>query len=879
MRRPERWSGSRPEPAPESDPRPTPEPTSASAPRARPGVTSLLASRAARTHRKAWAAVFAALVLTSALLGTFALAVVSAALGHAPVERYAGADLVVAGDQNTRYTAKPWGSEPETATTGLTERVRVPEAALGVVRAVPGVEAAVADRVFPVGVKGASATGRPWDAARLAPFTLLEGRAPQRPGEVVVGAGRARTGERVALRVDGEDTAYRVVGVAEGPRAAVYFTARRARDLAGRAGTVDAIGVVAAPGVSADKLYGRVRDAVDEAKLRAAGNRAEGDSAGLRVLTGDGRATAEHLAAAPARATLLEALGAIAGTVAMIAVLVVSSTIVQALRQRGHELGLLRAVGATPRQLRGAVGREVGRVAVAASAVGAILAVPAYVGLRALLDARGALPDGLHLPLPPWLLAAPLVTAAVTVLVARLSALFAVGRAAKVRPAEALRESPPGTPRRVTGLVLLGVGVTAAGAAATQHGQAAAAAASGAAVSMVVACAVLGPWIATGAMRMLGSPLRRFGGPGGRLAAANCAASATRLGAAITPIVLVTAFSVVQLAAGATLTHEARAQAREAARADLVVRADGGLPSGALDRIRSVPGVAAATEVVPSTVVLARKEAGSPLLERLPVLGVTPERLTRALDPDVREGGIGGLRPGTVALSADRARALDAKPGSTVALRFGDGAAGRLRVVAVYERGLGTGDFLLSRDEVLRHTSGAGAARVLVATDGRAGTARAVGAAVPGARVEPGAGAVRAAARVEPQDQALGEVVGAAAVGAIGAFTVVAVLSTLTLISVGRRPELALLRRAGAARAQLRRMLHAEAAAIAFTGLVVGAAAALVPLLAFSLSFTGTLPHLPPVQAFLIVTVVAATALAGTVPPLWRVLRGRYPTG
>ncbi len=117
------------------------------------------------------------------------------------------------------------------------------------------------------------------------------------------------------------------------------------------------------------------------------------------------------------------------------------------------------------------------------------------------------------------------------------------------------------------------------------------------------------------------------------------------------------------------------------------------------------------------------------------------------------------------------------------------------------------------------------------------------------------------------------------AVGAIGAFTVVAVLSTLTLISIGRRPELTLLRRAGAARAQLRRMLHAEAAAIALTGLAVGLAVALVPLLAFSLSFAGTLPYLPPVQLALIVGVVGATALAGTLPPVRRVLRGRYPTG
>ncbi|MGA4841562.1 FtsX-like permease family protein [Streptomyces sp. G45] len=839
-------------------------------------VTALLAARASRTHRKAWAAVFAALVLTSALLGAFALALTSAALGHARVERYAGAPVVVAGDQHTRYTAKPWGSEPETVTAGLTERVRVPERALDVVRAVPGVRRAVADRVFPVGDGRASATGRPWDAAQLAPYALREGRAPQRDGEVVVGGGHA-VRDRVVLRAGGAEATYTVVGVADGPRAAVYFTGGEARRLAGRA--VDAVGVLADRGVGAGELRDRVRAAVDRAGLSGVGRRADGDTAGLRVLTGEGRGAAEQLAAAPARTALLELLGAVAGSVVLIAGLVVSSTVVQALRQRAHELGLLRAVGATPRQLRGAVGREVGRVAAVAGLAGAALAVPAYAGLRALLEGRDALPDGLELPFPYWLLALPLATAGLTVLIARVSALIACARAAKVRPAEALREPEPGTGRRITGLVLLGVGVTSAGTAALQHGQAAAAAASASAVSMVIACALLGPWIARGALRVLAGPMRRLGGPSGHLAAANCLASAGRLGAAITPIVLVTAFAGVQLSAGATLTHEAAAQLRDAVRADLVVRADAGLPAGAVERIRRTPGVRAATEVVHSTVVLARREAGEPVLERLPVLGVTTPGLTRALDPDVSAGALSRLRPGHVAVSRDRARDLGARVGSTVALRFGDGVAARLKVVAVYERGLGVGDFLFSHAELTRHMSGGGPAgrRVLVAAD--ASGARALAGAAPGARIERGAGPARDAVRVEPEDQALGTVVGGAVVAAIGAFTVIAVLSTLTLIGVGRRPELTLLRRAGAGRAHLRRMLRLEAAATALTGLTVGTAVALVPLLAFSLTAAGTLPYLPPTQALLVVTVIALTTWAGTMGAARRVLRGRYPTG
>ncbi|WP_326807918.1 ABC transporter permease [Streptomyces sp. NBC_01775] len=844
-------------------------------------AAKLLAAKGARTHRKAWAAVFAALALTSVLLGAFALTLSSTGLGHARVERYAGADLVVSGDQSTSFTAKPWGSERQTARAGLTSRVRVPEKALGTVRKVPGVRAVVPDAVFTVGIDGRAAAGHPWDAARLAPYGIRDGRAPQRPGEVVLSGPALKEhgtglGKRVSLRVHGKDARYTVVGAAEGPRAAAYFTGAEARRLAGHPTTVDALGIVAEPGTAAGTLAPRVAHALEKARLDSVGRRADGDAAPLRVLAGDERGDAEFLAVAPARTNTLALLASVAATVVLVALLVVSSTIAQALGQRAHELGLLRAVGATPRQVRGAVGREVGRVAVGAGLAGAVASVPLYLALRALLSAGGALPAGLELPFPPWLALTPLATAGLTVLIARVAAAFACARAGRVRPMEALRDAAPGKARRITGLVLLLLGISSAGTATAQHGQTAAAAAGAAAITMVIACALLGPWIAQGATRVLGAPLRRFGGVGGKLAAANCTASATRLGAAITPIVLVTAFIGVQLGGGATLIHAGGDQAGQALRADLAVRADGGLPDGADRRIRQVPGVRGATSVVPGTAVLARKEAGEPRLERLPALGVTPEDMTSTLDPQVAEGNLNRLRSGTLAVSTERARALDLRPGSTVTLRFDDGQRARLRVVATYERGLALGDFLFSRGQLLRHTSAPGPERALVATApgaDRAAVAEALHTAVPGTRVERDPGPVR----VEPEDQALGETLTVAAVAAIGGYTVIAILSTLTLISVGRRPELRLLRLAGAARAQLRRMLRLEAAVTAATGLLVGAAVASVPLLAFSLAMARTVPYLPPVQAVSIVVVVLATTVGGTVPPLWSTLRGHHP--
>ncbi|MFF2775253.1 FtsX-like permease family protein [Streptomyces sp. NPDC058052] len=787
----------------------------------------LLAARSLRTHRGAWAAVFAAVAVTSVLLGALALALGSTALGHARVERYAGAAVVVTGDQEVRWTATPWGSEPRTATAGLTERVRIPEAAAAAVRAVPGVRAAVPDHTFAVREPGTDPEGPPltrpgrsWAAAALAPYALTEGRGPRRDDEAVVGAGLGlRTGDRTG--------GFRVVGVAEGP-AAVYVTEAEARKRAGHPGEIDAVGVVAAPGVPVDTLHARVRAALDSAGLT--------DTASglpLRALTGDGRGDAEHLGARPARSALLELLGAVSGAVVLVSVLVLASLVAQALQQRAAERELLLAVGATPRQVRAAAGREVVRVAGAAAVLGALGAVPAFLALWAALRARpGAAAEGLELATPFWLFAAPLVTALLVTGLARLVVAFGAGRPGRA-------PSGPGRARRVAGLVLLVLGVGSAGTATLQGGEAAGVAAGAATVTLVSGCALLGPWLARGAMRVLDRPFRRLGGAPGRLAAAGAAARSRRLGAALTPVVLVTAFALVQLTAGATMERAGAAQARAATTANLAV-------SGTTaERVRLRPGVTAATDVLRSTVVLAREEAGTPRLDRLPVLGVDADGLEGVLDPGVVAGDLAGLTgPGTVAVGADRADSLDLRPGSTVRLRLGDGAEKDLRVVAVYERSLALGEFLLPKAGLAPHMTDPYPARVLARTTGGQGRA-----------VPP--------ERVVPPGAELNGVVAAGVVGAIGALTVLSVLSSLALIGTGRRGELELLRQVGASAGQLRRMLGLEAGFLTAVGLLLGLVVAALPLAALSWAHTGGPPYLPPVQAALIAGTVAVTVVAG----------------
>ncbi|MFI0259992.1 FtsX-like permease family protein [Streptomyces sp. NPDC017056] len=893
-----------------------------------------LAARSLKLHRKAWAAVFAVLVLTSLVLGGFALATLSAVAGHARVERYAGAAAVVTGDQTTRNTARPWGSEAETMSAELTERVRVPRSALARIAAVPGVRAAIADDAFPVAIEArngtATASGAPtppapdsgtvsgpdgspvyghsWQAAVLAPFTLRAGRAPGGPGEVVLDGSLADragvgVGGEITLQSLGTPATYRVSGIAApegqgdrtglGHQGAVFFTDQRARQLAGHPETTDAIGVLAAPGVSVEQIHAGVRKALDgpePARSATAGQRDKEDNPGLRVLTGDDRGEPEFLTAAPSRSGMLQLLASVCALVVMIAVLVVAGTIAQAVHQRTRELALLRAVGATPRQLRAAVSREVRTVAVTAAALGAIGAVPVYGLLLGLLRSREAVPPGLELPTPWWLYATPLATAGLTVLVAWLTGALACRRTARVRPAQAMGEAQrepeqPGRGRTVTGLVMMFAGVSAAGTAVLQSGETAAMAASSATVTLVIGCALLGPWIARGALQVLGVPARRLGGAGGYLAAAAARADSRRLGAAITPIVLMVAFVAVQLSAGATMDRHGGRQGVDAVRADLAVTTDGpGITEETVRGIRRVPGVAASTGVLHSTVVLLRKQLGDTRLERLPVLAADPAALPRVLDPGVTEGDTAKLGRGTVAVGKDRARAMGLGIGSVVTLRYGDGAAVPLRVAAIYERSAALGDFLLATDELAPHMAAPLYTRALLSLD--SGTAagagservreevrRALAGTAVGARVVPDP----AGEQLRPEDQGIGQVITVVAVSVIGGFTAIAVLSTLTLIMIGRRREVLLLRLVGAGRRQVRRMLRIEAAVVALTGLVVGVVVAAIPLTALSLSLTGGLPYLPPGQAGLVVAAVAVTVTAGTLLPLKSALRKRNP--
>src|SRR5262245_53823631 len=297
----------------------------------------------ARGRLAAFAGALIALMAASVLTMAWGMQLEAVLRGQPPVERYAGAAAVVTGQQSV-------GADRDVL---LTERARVSSDLTARLEAVPGVKAAIGDVSVPVRLAGREAVAHGWGSAALTPYVLSAGRPPAGRGEVVAGY-RAALGARVSLASTEAARKVTVVGIAR-PRhpvsqPAIFLTDSEAARLAGHPGSVDAIGVLAAPGF-------------DTARLRAVAR-------GADVLTGGARGRAEHLELHQARTELIPDTAAFAGLALFIAMFVVASTMGLSIQQREREIALLRVVAATPGQIRRMIAWEAAIIGLIGSAAG-----------------------------------------------------------------------------------------------------------------------------------------------------------------------------------------------------------------------------------------------------------------------------------------------------------------------------------------------------------------------------------------------------------------------------------------------------------------------------------------------------------------------------
>lgn len=788
--------------------------------------------------------------------------------------RYAEAPIVVSADQFARRVVTSAGDREEIAAV-LPEGARLDAALAATIGAAPGVADAVPD--FAVEVMGADVgvvTGRDWSARALGQSAAVAEREAPGIGEVVVDAATARSsglavGDQVTLTAPDGPHDFRVAGLVDervatasdgpsGPRATVWFADGVAASLAGHPGDAEAIAVFLDE--DAD-----VRDVAAALRERLGPD--------VKVHTGSDRGEIEAPDLPTAKELLLGFGGSFGGVATFAAVFVVMSTVALAINQRRREIALLRAVGATPRQIRRMIATETLLVAPLAGAAGIL---PGLLLARWWFDQlveRGAVPRGVQLS-TGFIPAAAAVGAG---LLAALIGGYAAGRRpARTPPSQALGEAA--VERRRLGVVRWVVGVVAiAGGGALSvlsyqlDGGSAAIASIGVVMVFLVAVGLLGPAIAQAATAVLGLPLRR-GTASSSLAAANSGANARRLASAITPIALVIGSSGVLLFIQSTVANATKADVRSGLVADHVITSAGpGLPAGAVARAADVPGVDTAVGVLRTQVLY----TGFGDFESAAAIGVTGDlsRLDEVLDLGVEEGSLAAVGDTTVALDHLIAQALDAELGDTVDLWLGDGTKHSPRVVAIYDHGLGLGQVLLPYDLVADHVRAAYLAEVLVSqTAGAdsaavAGRLRALG--LPGISVAD-RGEYSAGVDEELQLEAWANRVMAAVFGGFAAITAI---NTLVMVVLDRRREVALLRLTGTTRRQVHAMFRWEAAIVAVTGIGLGTAIAWITLRGFASGATGGSPYVPPLQGIGVVAVAAVIAFGAMAVPARALMR------
>ncbi|MEV5573560.1 FtsX-like permease family protein [Spirillospora sp. NPDC052269] len=758
----------------------------------------------------------AALALGVAVIATMALVLGAASADpHRSPQRFAAAPAVVQADPNLRLrdrygtpTAVPFAEQPALPASVI---ARFPGAAL--------------DRSFPVRLSdGASdRVGHGWASAAFAPYSLVSGRAPVRPDEIVI-AGEGQVGQQVTVRAGERDGAYTVVGIARpGPRAveverAVFFSDAEAARLSP---SVDAL-------VPAD---------------RATAQRAAGIP-GVRVLTGRDRALADP-GALRDRADLMSLtsfLGVAALLSASVSLYVTASAFGLSVARRRRELALLRTLGATPVQVVRAVGAEAVLVGVAGSVAGCVLGLIGGPLLARWMAGHDMAPAWFTVPRDAGAVGPLALAFAAGVLVAVLAVVAASVRAATVRPSEAMREADverggSGLLRRLAGLAAFACGVGFLLLTAVVAPDMALDAKTDVELALLVVggAAMLAPTLLPPLVRMLTWPFTRGAGPGGLLARERVATGSRQAAGTIVPLVITLGLALAVLGAtGIAQSVQSRGLHDQAAPADLVVlpSGGGGLPAALVARVRAVPGVAATA--VTNTSVLAREPALTPFHLEAPTpvpFSAIAVDSTAVLGLHVRQGSLDGLNDTTVVLDGSWHKRV----GQRIQLWLADGTPVSLQVAAVFDAAPGAPRIVLGPHRAgataqpdriyLRASSGAvPAVRGAMAANGGAFGA-------PDAKVVTKSGWTAAVSDRQAEQTRIGLLV---MIGIAGVYGAIGTIATAATAISGRRRELALLRQIGTTRLQALRFVCHEYALLAVAGTLTAGGAAGVVLLGLS---------------------------------------------
>jgi len=668
---------------------------------------------------------------------------------------------------------------------------------------------------------GAPGLGGNWTGtAPPSAVALTPGSHAPGPGEIVVDAGTAkdaklRIGESITVLTKGPPKKFTLAGTftlagksSLGGASVTNFDTATAQRLLMEPGQFSSIDLAARPGVSDTALRARVAAALP---------------GGAQAVTGKQVADENASAIEKAISGLSTFLLVFAGIATFVAAFIIINTFTMLIAQRTRELALLRAVGASRRQVRTSVLVE----AIVVGFIGATLGLGLGLGLAVLLKGLFSL-LGASLPSGSLVFKArtAIVAYLVGIVVTTVAAYIPARKAATVPPVAAMRETfvLPARSLRLRAilgslLTVIGALILVGGLSVKNGSQSATLVGLGAGLCFI-GVATLSPWLSRPITRVIGAPLPRLFGATGRIgrdnAMRNPRRSAATASALMIGLALVSAFGVL----GQSIKAGVKSTVEKSVGADFFLAAQGfgaGFSPTVIQSLQGKPGIDVATGLRGDQAKIGGKTVG--------VLAGDPAALPKVLILKKVDGDLAALATGTILVSQDTATDRGYRVGQSIPVTFPNGVTS-LRIAGVYAKSQLAGNYLLATAEFTKHYPGGldifglvrmtdGADRVAVRTE-----VEAAAKPYPNVEVRDQSELIRQQEKTVDQSLSLIYVLLALAI-IIALFGIV---NTLALSVIERTREIGLLRAVGMGRRQLRTMVRLEAVVIAAFGAILGVA-------------------------------------------------------
>lgn len=761
---------------------------------------------------------------------------------------------------------------------GFERRDRLPVDVVDEVRAIEGVadaqafvqgDAVVIDKQGePIERPTAPTFGATVNEGSLSVWRMAQGRLPSGASEVAldtITAGDAGyvVGDKVKVNSEGGSREFTLVGIAvydnivsPGNATWALFDAPTAEAFVAKPGFVDAVLVKGDGSVSGDVLVDRIKGALDP-------NIAE-------TLT-SAEITEQSQTEIERSLGFITLFLAIFSFIALgVGMFVIYNVFSITTAQRQRENALLRAIGASRRQVTWTLLIESGVIGLLGSVAGLVGGIGLAVGIRNLLDALDYSIPARGLALEPFTVALTIISGTAASLVAAIAPAIGAGR---VPPVAAMADTAFERTGSVRGRAIGAVGCAVIGSGtivAVLLGADGILLAVGIAL-LFTAVLLLGPLMARPIARLLGAPVQRWRGVTGEMARGNVQRNPRRTARTAAPVLIGVALVTGASVFAASIKVQLRQTIGSTFVGDYVINSSNG---GALsfsqvfiDELNTLPEVGAATGLgfVPLADASGERAGGAT---------INPQTAGGLLQFEFLQGSFDSLTADGMLISEGEAKRKELSLGDNFDVRI-DGVVRPLTIQGIYA----SADFIPARTyhrDTFAGTSLSNTAGFVSLTRSPGVSDGAFRVAVD-ARVEAyGIGELQDRnqfidSRADLVDQSLAFVYGLLALSIV--IAVFGIVLTLLLAVYERRRETGLLRAVGMTRAQVRTTVRWESVLTSVYGAVVGVMMGLMLgyVVIVALRDQGLTKYSVPVSTISAILVIAfVVGVVAAVIPAWR---------